>query len=742
MGVGQEQPLSGGGSGDGFALLACIRCRSRKLKCDRKRPRCNRCVKRDEACSYPGSRQRGLGSRKTVRELEERIEELESLLREANIGGGKAQEAPTSCLNSGPPLAFDSGQLDPFTPPPSVDHVPLMVAGGTNLPPYSGGQLISLGLFEQLPSFDIIDNLTSLYFQIVHDGAPMLHQASYTLALRFPPPVRPPMCLQYIVMALAAAMSDVYRHLSEPFYQRARVYAEADEMRTPGEIFATVAHAQCWCLIAAYECHAYAMYTRASTSLCRSVRIAQMLGLHKLDSSDPEPLRSGLPPPRSWTEAEERRRTWWTIFLADCYLTAVTGWPSLIDVRHIRTNLPSAEERFNGGTGAGGSPVNGASVPFSRGVDVLRQGPGIGEVSPLAVRILAANELLRALDHTASDPSAAPVPGQAEDVHQQGGTAARWQQHLRQIDDNLITLAAALPEKLDPSRNPQSLDAILVHTCANMAAIHLHRAALRRHYLYLFQHNHHFRDPPAAAMVAHSRARLLSAADGILAVFRAAGAVLGAALQNPLLPFAAYLAASVFLEDHVRVTAALVTGEGGQGTCAPAETGQQRRRRQTSEDKLTHLARVLVLYGRSSPLVRANAAQLATDMRHAGYDASTIEQALGPLETWGAPPPPASLPTAAAAAAAAGAVWLFCPPVASAPGLVGVEDLGIGGGVDLGNHHNHHHGGFPVLSFQGLVKSGPCTPSSTVVPSMLKACTPRGLFSEIVPEPGHSGGPG
>lgn len=53
--------------------LSCLQCRSRKLKCDRKRPRCERCVKQRETCSYPGSKQRVLGRRKTVRELEERI---------------------------------------------------------------------------------------------------------------------------------------------------------------------------------------------------------------------------------------------------------------------------------------------------------------------------------------------------------------------------------------------------------------------------------------------------------------------------------------------------------------------------------------------------------------------------------------------------------------------------------------------------------------------------------------------
>jgi hypothetical protein len=41
----------------------------------------------------------------------------------------------------------------------------------------------------------------------------------------------PPMCLQYIIMALAANTTKTYNHLAMPFYQRARVYAESDGMR-------------------------------------------------------------------------------------------------------------------------------------------------------------------------------------------------------------------------------------------------------------------------------------------------------------------------------------------------------------------------------------------------------------------------------------------------------------------------------------------------------------------------------
>lgn len=58
---------------DNSSSVSCVQCRSRKVRCDRRRPTCERCSRQNEKCSYPGLRQRGLGRRKTVRELEERI---------------------------------------------------------------------------------------------------------------------------------------------------------------------------------------------------------------------------------------------------------------------------------------------------------------------------------------------------------------------------------------------------------------------------------------------------------------------------------------------------------------------------------------------------------------------------------------------------------------------------------------------------------------------------------------------
>jgi hypothetical protein len=78
------------------------------------------------------------------------------------------------------------------------------------------------------------------------------------------------------------------------------------------------------------------MFSRAATSLSRSVRIAQMLNLHRIDHSN-QPLLPTLAPPKDWSELEERRRTWWLIFCNDRFVCGTTGWPALINERDVRS---------------------------------------------------------------------------------------------------------------------------------------------------------------------------------------------------------------------------------------------------------------------------------------------------------------------------------------------------------------------------------------------------------------------
>jgi hypothetical protein len=145
--------------------------------------------------------------------------------------------------------------------------------------------------------------------------------------------MRPPVCLRYIMWTLAAAATDKYEGLQEHFYQRARKYAQMDEMKGHGESTITLAHCQTWILTCTYE-FKQMYFPRAWLSAGRAVRLAQMMQLHRLDGVGLD-VKQCLPPPKDWTEREERRRTFWMAFCVDRYASIGTGWPMTIDERDV-----------------------------------------------------------------------------------------------------------------------------------------------------------------------------------------------------------------------------------------------------------------------------------------------------------------------------------------------------------------------------------------------------------------------
>lgn len=146
--------------------------------------------------------------------------------------------------------------------------------------------------------------------------------------------MKPPMSLQYAMWALASNGNEQYGPLHDVLYARARQYAEADELKGHGEHFITVHHAQAWSLICTDEAKSM-LFTRAAMSSARAIRLAHMMGLHRLDNFPEEPSPA-LMPPRDWQELEERRRTFWGIFCLDSHCSVSTGWPHLVDPTEVR----------------------------------------------------------------------------------------------------------------------------------------------------------------------------------------------------------------------------------------------------------------------------------------------------------------------------------------------------------------------------------------------------------------------
>jgi hypothetical protein len=184
-----------------------------------------------------------------------------------------------------------------------------------------------------------------VYFQKVHPSMPVIHKPRFLAAMNLAPHMRPPTCLRYIMWTLAASVSDKYDALQGHFYERARKYVQADEMRGHGESTITLAHCQAWTLLSTYE-FKQMYFPRAWLSVGRAVRLAQMMQLHRLDGIGLD-VKQCLPPPKDWTEREERRRTFWMAFCADRYASIGTGWPMSIDERDVSRAIAQNDQNAN-----------------------------------------------------------------------------------------------------------------------------------------------------------------------------------------------------------------------------------------------------------------------------------------------------------------------------------------------------------------------------------------------------------
>ncbi|KAF6514912.1 hypothetical protein HZS61_006046 [Fusarium oxysporum f. sp. conglutinans] len=252
--------------------LSCFQCRARKAKCDRLKPNCSRCVRLGDECVFPNSRQRRL-VRKTnpAATLETRVARLEEIITQSGLPDIVLSEPISLGDEAGLDMGWnqDAANINQSTSyGPASNGIPVMqpTAASSQEDPFMMHELIGLGQFEQLPPSHLTERLVALYFDELNQDLPMLHRTRYVTSLHCPAHMRPPMSLQYAVLALAAATRQEFAHLAMPFYQRSRRYAEADEMKGQGEYFTTIAHTQCWCLLAAYESHQL-LFSRASGAM-------------------------------------------------------------------------------------------------------------------------------------------------------------------------------------------------------------------------------------------------------------------------------------------------------------------------------------------------------------------------------------------------------------------------------------------------------------------------------------------
>ncbi|KAJ4236983.1 hypothetical protein NW759_000107 [Fusarium solani] len=492
-----------------ISRLSCTSCRQKKLKCDRVLPQCGRCARAgEEECSFPTKRKVNKGKRKQVRDLEEKLVQLESRIQTLSAGEATRPEEPDTSSSTGA-LDGSSGGIVAAEPQDEGQPSSQDVADEEHHDEHSPTDVASTELLEEL---------TALYFDKLHHASPMIHRSRYLSSLRLSPSSQPPACLQQMVMATGASVIPIHAPLANSLYRRGRALAEADEMRDQQDHPVCVAHVQCWLLIANFEAR-NANFSRACVSLGRAIRMAQLLNLHQLDrdsnSSPPSIFPTIMQPPQDWCELEERRRTWWVAYVSDRLLFATSGLPALIDDQDVFTLLPASEEAFQ----------NGSPEPASTLREALRK----IDITPstYGARVMAAS-----LFYQASKTAPQPNSDNLDD--------GEYCKQLQGIDHGLSALADMLPANLQLPQNSSCQHAVFVNVLIHTATMCLHKTAAQKAKC--------LQGPEAELLTRESHNRMFAAAAKVLDVFQHTRDLV-MALQNPIQDYTAYIAALVFLQD-------------------------------------------------------------------------------------------------------------------------------------------------------------------------------------------------
>ncbi|KAI2629375.1 fungal-specific transcription factor [Xylaria nigripes] len=523
--------------------LACMICRKRKLRCDGTKPSCSTCTRLGHSCAYDEVRKKSGPKRGYVKALEERLRQVEELLSRTQEPSNST--SPDATMTSG--VAFDQTRNQQATVPAgfNVTNSSMAITGDRDLDrwrfngesPQGNGlddfnfpsnvpmnlhtldpsftwEMIGLGLEEPLPPQETIDELHQVFFEKVHPSLPMIHKFRYLAAMSLAPNQRPPVALRYAIWTLACSVTDKYKDLTDLFYKRSRKYVETDAIKGFGEHLITIAHCQTHVLLASYE-FKMMYFPRAWMSTGAAVRLAQMVGLHRIDGNGLE-VKQCLPPPRDWTETEERRRTFWMAFCQDRYASIGTGWPMTIDERDIITNLPSSEEAFN------------LSRPEVTQTLVDAMNPvGAAKLSAFGGVVLMATLFGRNLTHLhRPDPN-----DRDEDLN-----GEFWKRH-RFLDNVLLNTSLYLPNQLKLPAGLSNPNNVFTNMKLHTSTICLHQAAI-------FKAD---RNRLPSNISSESKFRCITAANEIAHIMRMASHM-DLSAMNPFIAFCLYVSARVFVQ--------------------------------------------------------------------------------------------------------------------------------------------------------------------------------------------------
>ncbi|KAH7119847.1 hypothetical protein B0J11DRAFT_71435 [Dendryphion nanum] len=322
--------------------LACIQCRSRKVKCDATQPICTRCHVDGKTCEYQKSRRGGRPRRPAAGPVQspDQVTQddpdpadsdpitsqwTEIFSSSDNISSGRGLSGSSSHSTAG-------SALTNLTTPSSSDH---SAADALDI----GASFDSWTFATTLPGLNglQVDQLLTLYYDYFHVSHPCV-LPSWSLQLRV---AGDPNISEYLVPVLLYIGSIFSTSTpSEPLAELA--FQKINNGRARGACSSPY-------YVQALMLYAIAVYwnnepDRGRAILDEAIQVALNLGMHRFEFAGQYGM-GDLVLEESW------RRTWWQLYVTDAHIAGSThGFPTKTGaIMDITTGLPCEEVPYSTG---------------------------------------------------------------------------------------------------------------------------------------------------------------------------------------------------------------------------------------------------------------------------------------------------------------------------------------------------------------------------------------------------------
>lgn len=303
------------------ASLACVPCRQKHVKCDAKRPVCDRCTAEDKTCHFLNSRRGGL----TRSALAERRRNLQGG-RRSSPAGESAQYVPSE---------FDSGpQQEEFSIQPTVDegYASYSAALSSSTPADPGSTSIQDLLDQDWNASG--DHYVGLYYQHFHHLHPCILPRKHLDKMLEDTSGRSRLELLLSVMRSIGT-------LYSPFSQRRqdkivhRISSGIDPVQDAFSVQSLLLNS-----IALYWC---GQEESSREEMDHAISIALAISMHSCTFATAHGLGNPILE-ESW------RRTWWQLCIVDAYYAAMLHQTSPLMCRpDVTTELPCEETEYEAG---------------------------------------------------------------------------------------------------------------------------------------------------------------------------------------------------------------------------------------------------------------------------------------------------------------------------------------------------------------------------------------------------------